>query len=367
MAGSFPRFWAALLLACPAGPAAAARGAAKAPPRAAFALDADALKRYGIDPRFIVAVRPAGASARTVIGEHLPGRGSVLHVLAPDGSHLHALAVPSPQLADFSVDPSGREAFLVGSYGTRFYAADLVRKRSRLVYASLPDRPGFRALAPVSIAQTARGPVVYGVFYRDETATLDVGFARVRPNGTASNVLSTRGWSERLGPVSGYSPHPKLESGLVVRGARSGPGKGRALAYAAAEGDGRELDAADDIYGVSWAPDGERFAYVRRRGEKAELMLGSAGGQPARLAEGFFFAPVFVDGGRSLVVGKIEGKTQGAWIVSLPEGRLERLELPAGPFVHAADPTGATLVAWGPWGLRTFRFEGGSARAAGGR
>lgn len=356
-----------LAVACLAAAWAAAGGAgAEATPeraggyKAAASLTGDVLERYGINPAFIVAVRVTD-DGRLLLAEHRPGADSTLHVLKPDGDYGYPIAVRSPQLADFTVDSEDR-VLLVGSLGTRFYTADLADRSSKLILSSLPNRPGFRALPPVSITRAEGGPVVYGLFYDSKDASREVGFGRVDEDGTAVNALATERLGEGFGQALSYMPDSRLKSTLVVaqearkEGAPEGskPGPNRLL-LVDDSGKTREIDTGDEIFGLAWSPIGSSFAYIRRRGDRQDLVAASAGkAAPLVLASGKYFGPVFMNRGKELVVALKEPKGMSVWTMRFPSGLLERLDLPEGPCVYVASPSGAGLAAWGPWGLRAF-------------
>lgn len=331
--------------------------------KAVAGLTQENLQGFGVNPAFIVAVRLAD-DGRILVAEHRPGQGSLLHVFQRSGSYDYPIKVPSPQLADFTIDAEGR-VFLVGSLGTRFYTADLADRSSKLILSSRPDRPGFRALPPVSIMRTEDGPVVYGLFYDSKETSREVGFARIDVDGAATNLLATGDWGTRFGAALSYMPDPRLKSALVVtQGPASGAGKPppakpapgpQQLLLVDASGHSREIDGADEIFGAAWSPVGSSFAYIRRREGRQELVAASPGGVPPLvLAAGTYFGPMFVDRGRSLLVAAKEPGGMSVWAMRFPSGRLERLDLPPGPCIFVAAPSGKGLAAWGPWGLRTF-------------
>jgi len=348
-----------LAAAC-AGPASAEGGAA--PSRPAFTLDNDTLKGYGINPDLIVSVHLSDGAKRIVIAEHRPGADSLLHVLGEDGRYLFGVPVPSPQLVDFALDGEGRKAFLVGSYGTRFYLADLVERKARLILSSQPDRPGFRALTPVSIVRGAEGPVVYGLFYSDEKTSRDLGFARVNEDGSATNVLSTLEWERKFPRMSNCFPSPDLKAALIVHqaagSAEPAKAKVKRLVLAKPGAEEKELDSADDFVGASWAPNGLSIVYVRQLGSTRQLLMRLLSwDKPVVLAEGMYFSPKYL-ADRRLVVSSIEGKTdQALWTMEAPTGPLQRVEVAGKLALYAADPAGQALAAWGPWGLSVFRFR----------
>ncbi|MCX5790546.1 MAG: hypothetical protein NTX64_18915 [Elusimicrobia bacterium] len=349
--------------------------AAGSPPRAAGeAAKAEGLKLeasltnkdltgYGINPLFIVAVRLADGAERVVIAEHRPGHDSALHVLKTNGTYGFQFDVASPQLVDFTVDAAGSSAFLVGSLGTRFYSADLGARTAKLVLSSLPDKPGFRALPPVSIVRSSQGPLVYGLFYDSKDVSRETGFGRVWDNGTATNLMPTAAWDKTFGQVLSYAPQSLLRSALLVTqdaGKWTNPSKPKPkhLRVAQLSGEAQEIDVADDIFGAAWSPDDESFVYVRRTGSKQELVMHSRSGNKV-LASGRYFAPAFLNGGKTLIVSTKESKGNKVWTLSLPDGAPKSVDLPAGPCVYVTDPGGHAVAAWGPWGLRVFTVSAG--------
>lgn len=334
--------------------------------RAAASLSKENLEALGINTMLIVAIRLAD-DGRILIAEHRPGAASVLHVLRADGGYDFEVDVPSPQLVDFTVDSASR-VFLVGSLGTRFYLADLAARQARLILSSRPDRPGFRALPPVSLMRTSEGAAAYGLFYVSKEVSREVGFAVIREDGSASNVLPTGAWESRFGQAVSYMPDPRLESALVVSQEPLKTGQAPTaldkaspmrLTLTERSGKSRDIDTGDEIFGAAWSPTGTSFAYVRRRAERQELVAASRSMAPLVLASGRYFGPVFADGGRTLLVGAKEPKGMSLWAMRYPAGNLERIDLPEGPCVFVTGPSGKGIAAWGPWGLRTFTLTSG--------
>ncbi|MBI4348975.1 MAG: hypothetical protein HY553_19210 [Elusimicrobia bacterium] len=333
----------------------------------AASLTKERLESFGINPVYIVAVRLAD-DGRILVAEHRPGAGSVLHVLRPDGGYESKIDVPSPQLADFTVDEQSR-VFLVGSLGTRFYWADLEARKATLVLSSLPHRSGFRALPPVSVTRTPDGPAVYGIFYESKDATQDVGFARIGEDGAAAAALSTRGWESRFGQAVSYMPDSRLEAALVVAQeplktkqaapATPAPAPPQRLILVERSGQTKDIDAGDEIFGAAWSPGGSSFAYTRRRGERQELVAASRTMAPFVLATGGYFGAAFANGGKALVVSAREPKGVSLWAMRYPAGSLERIALPEGPCVFTTGPSGKGIAVWGPWGVRTFKVTSG--------
>ncbi len=326
-----------------------------------YTISPEALQSHGINPAFIVAAHMSDGGKRLVVAEHRPGKTSVLHVFDEKGGYRYAVPVPSPQLVDFYVEGDGQSAFLVGSLGTRFYVANLQTKTSQLVMSSLPDRPGFRALTPVTIVPSAEGPAVYGLFYEDEKKSRDLGFARIDENGDPKSLLTTTNWENSFGQVLSFSPHPEFKGALVVHQDRKGDPKAKKskqLSYAPRGGTPRLLDFGDEIFGATWLPDGSSAIYVRKRGGAGQLMmrlLSSA--EPVVLAEGRYFAPKML-AKRRLVVSKLDDRQkQEVWVMTVPAGEPQKLELPGPTAFYSADPTGTALAAWGAWGVSAFQFN----------
>ncbi|MBI4345353.1 MAG: hypothetical protein HY553_00750 [Elusimicrobia bacterium] len=334
----------------------------------AFTVGLDGLRKNGINPALIVAVHISDGGKLVVVAEHRPGKGSYLHVFDGGGSYLYGFPVPSPQLVDFYIDAAGESAFLIGSLGTRFYSASLKSKRAELVFSSLPDRPGFRALTPVTIVQSPEGPAVYGLFYKNEKVSRDLGFALIDELGKPRNLMSTLGWESRFGRVVSYVPQPEFEGILLVH-ADKGPAdvkapkapQTRRLSYAPKKGEPKELDSAEDIFGVTWAPDGRSAYYVRRKGKAGQLMMRLlSSGQSVVLADGRYFAPKLL-ANRRMVVSKFDDKAQQTvWTLEVPAGAAQQLDIPGPTAFYSSDPSGTAIAAWGPWGISTFRFPSGS-------
>lgn len=329
-----------------------------------FSVESRSLQDHGINPRFIVAVRPAAEGRRLVVAEHRPGSDSALHIFGSTGAYSHSVSVPSPQLVDFALDAEGNYAYLVGSYGTRFYTADLARNQSRLVYASLPDDEGFRALTPVSIITTPKGPVVHGVFYQNTRTSLNLGFAEIWGQAGPRNLFPTASLQKRLKP-SAFYPDPSLRSLLVVHrqpkpnAAKSGLRGSLRLSLMERGGKQRLLDSAEAFAGAAWAPDGKAVVYVAKNAEGGRLVHRSLDGQPRTLAKGQLFSPLFLSGGRRLAVGELHGsQSQTVRVINVDDPALqEELELPPGLWLYAKDPTGTALACWGAWGIRVFQIR----------
>ncbi|MBI5200176.1 MAG: hypothetical protein HY925_01205 [Elusimicrobia bacterium] len=326
----------------------------------AYTITPEQLQSHGINPVFLVAAHLSDGGKRLVLAEHRPGKQSVLHVFDEQGGFKFSMQVPSPQLVDFYVEGDGQSAFLVGSLGTRFYNANLQTKNAQLIMSSQPDRPGFRALTPVTIVPSAEGPAVYGLFYEDEKRSRDLGFARIDENGEAKSLLTTTSWEDSFGQVLSFSPHPDFKGALVVHQERKKDPKAyvsRQLSYAAKGAKPRLLDFGDDIFGTTWLPDGGAAIYVKKKGDGASLMmriLSSA--EPVTLAQGRYFAPRML-AKRRLVVSKLDDRQkQEVWLMTVPAGEPQQLDVPGPTAFYSADPTGTALAAWGGWGVSAFRF-----------
>ncbi|MBI5242500.1 MAG: hypothetical protein HY922_02300 [Elusimicrobia bacterium] len=341
--------------------AGAASAAGKNPWRGAFSLTHSKLVDLGINPEFIVAVRVHKNAQRVVLAEHRPGADSLLHVFDGKGARLFQVSVPSPQLADFALSPDGEKAFLVGSYGSRFYTADLAKRQAKLTYSSEPDQPGFRALAPIGIWQSSKGPVVYGLFYESDKVSRDLGFAAFPEDGPPALVFATTALEKEFDRVVSYAPNPSLKSVLIVnqdpqpQDPAAKP-KERRLHFAEIGGRRVALDSAADVFATAWLPDGKTLAYVRKSENDSELILREVEGQPKAVARGLF-SPAFLSGGKWIVASMLQEKKQEVWVANRATGELLHMGLPEGACLYNASQDGSALVAWGPWGIRAFRFS----------
>ena len=159
---------------------------------------------------------------------------------------------------------------------------------------------------------------MYGLFYESKDVSKEVGFGRVWDNGTATDLLPTRAWDTSFGRVLSYTPHPLLNSALLVtqdagKQAAGAKPKLKHLRLAPLSGEAREIDTGDDLFGAVWSPDGESFVYVRRSGKQQDLVLHDVSGSKT-LASGRYFAPAFLNGGKTLVVSTKEGEGNAVWV-----------------------------------------------------
>jgi len=333
------------------------------PWRSTINVSHNAIIRMGINPDFIVAARVSKDAERVVLAEHRPGSDSMLHVLGAKGAYLYGVAVPSPQLADFALSADGKKAFLVGNYGTRFYTADLLKRTSALIFSSLPDSPGFRALPPIGIWNSPKGPLVYGLFYESDKVSRDLAFASIAEGAAPAPAFITSALEKEFKQVISYALHPELSSVLIVHQdpqpldpAAPKP-KVRHLSYADAAGRRVALDSAKDILSAGWLPDGKTLAYVRKDEGEGELILREIDGKPKTLARGDLFSPAFMKGGRWIVVSMMQEKKQEVWAADRLSGEMLHMDLPEGACIYSASEDGSGLVVWGGWGLRAFRFK----------